>query len=73
MPELWQVPQPWSEDFGQFGKVSKSAMFWLGAGQDMAQLHNPDYDFPDAIIPVGTAVFSAVFDAVLNDERQANQ
>ena len=51
------LPQRFSEDFGQFGKGAKSAMFWLGAGEDHPQLHNPDYDFPDAVIPVGTGVF----------------
>ncbi|WP_170756388.1 amidohydrolase [Ruegeria lacuscaerulensis] len=53
-------PQKFSEDFGQFGKSAAAAMFWLGAGQAHPQLHNPDYDFPDALIPVGVDVFSAV-------------
>ncbi len=51
------APQRFSEDFGQFGKGAKTAMFWLGAGRDHPQLHNPDYDFPDALIPVGTGIF----------------
>nr|WP_247744159.1 amidohydrolase [Ruegeria sp. R14_0] len=55
--ELTEVPQKFSEDFGQFGKGAKSAMFWLGSGHDHPQLHNPDYDFPDALIPVGTGIF----------------
>ncbi len=54
---LTQSPQKFSEDFGQFGKDSKAAMFWLGAGREHPQLHNPDYDFPDALIPIGTGVF----------------
>lgn len=53
-------PQRWSEDFGQFSKQAKAAMFWLGSGLDQPQLHNPDYDFPDASIPVGVAIFSRV-------------
>ncbi|WP_170463966.1 amidohydrolase [Ruegeria arenilitoris] len=57
--ELTVVPQKFSEDFGQFGKGAKTAMFWLGAGVDHSQLHNPDYDFPDALIPVGMDVFVA--------------
>ncbi|MEX0319676.1 MAG: amidohydrolase [Ruegeria sp.] len=51
------LPQRFSEDFGQFGKGAKAAMFWLGAGEDHPQLHNPDYDFPDDVIPVGTGIF----------------
>lgn len=70
--QLWQVPQPWSEDFGQFSKVAKSAMFWLGAGETMPQLHNPDYDFPDELIPVGSAIFAAAIDAVLNQAPRGN-
>ncbi|MEL0435539.1 amidohydrolase [Phycobacter sp. K97] len=72
-PKVWQQPQPWSEDFGQFAKVSKSAMFWLGAGEGMPQLHNPDYDFPDEIIPVGSAVFAGVIDAILNETPKGNR
>ncbi|OED47801.1 amidohydrolase [Leisingera sp. S232] len=50
-------PQYWSEDFGQFGQAAKSAMFWLGSGEDQPQLHNPDFDFPDAAIPAGAGIF----------------
>ncbi|MEC8574811.1 MAG: amidohydrolase, partial [Pseudomonadota bacterium] len=58
-------PQRWSEDFGQFGKGAKAAMFWLGSGEDQPQLHNPDYDFPDAAIPVGAGLFRAVVSELL--------
>ncbi|MFV1464045.1 MULTISPECIES: amidohydrolase [unclassified Phaeobacter] len=60
-------PQRWSEDFGQFGKQAKAAMFWLGSGMDQPQLHNPDYDFPDAAIPVGVAIFAEVIAEILSD------
>lgn len=46
-----------SEDFGRFGDVSTSAMFFLGAGEDCPALHNSDYDFPDALIPIGARIF----------------
>ncbi len=52
-------PQRFSEDFGQFAKGAKTAMFWLGSGRDHPQLHNPDYDFPDDLIPIGSGVFLA--------------
>ncbi|MCG7626417.1 amidohydrolase [Epibacterium sp. MM17-32] len=54
---LCDHPQAFSEDFGQFAHSAKSAMFWLGAGEDHPQLHNPDYDFPDALIPIGSGIF----------------
>jgi metal-dependent amidase/aminoacylase/carboxypeptidase family protein len=48
----------WSEDFGQFTATAKEgAMFALGAGQTSPQLHNPDYDFPDSLIPTGRDIF----------------
>ena len=51
------LPMRASEDFGRFGAVSKSAMFFLGAGTDHPNLHNPDYDFPDALIATGARIF----------------
>jgi amidohydrolase len=50
-------PQRGSEDFGLFGRSSKSAMFLLGAGEDTPPVHNPDYDFPDVLIEPGARVF----------------
>jgi amidohydrolase len=54
------LPMRASEDFGLFGHGSKSAMFFLGAGMDLPALHNPDYDFPDDLIPIGARVFVRV-------------
>lgn len=50
-------PMRGSEDFGRFGSVGRSAMFFLGAGVAHPSLHNPDYDFPDDLIAVGARVF----------------
>lgn len=54
------LPMRASEDFGVFGAGARSAMFFLGAGVDCPALHNPDYDFPDDLIPIGTRVFLRV-------------
>lgn len=53
---------PWrpSEDFGRYGQSAKAAMLFLGAGTDTPDLHNPDYDFPDDLIPVGAQIFETV-------------
>ncbi|MHB2267609.1 amidohydrolase [Aliihoeflea sp. PC F10.4] len=51
------LPMRASEDFGTFGHKAKSAMLFLGAGERQPQLHNPDYDFPDDLIPIGARVF----------------
>lgn len=50
-------PFKWGEDFGLFTAEYPGCMVGLGAGVDMPALHNPDYDFPDAIIPQGVALF----------------
>lgn len=52
-----ELPMRASEDFGRFGHGAKSAMFFLGAGERHPALHNPDYDFPDDLIPTGARVF----------------
>ena len=59
------LPMRASEDFGQFGQTAKSAMMFLGAGVDHAGLHDPDYDFPDDLIAIGTRVFTRTLDNLL--------
>lgn len=51
------LPMRASEDFGVFGRSAPSAMFFLGAGEGHPALHNPDYDFPDDLIPIGARIF----------------
>lgn len=59
---ITEIAEPfrWSEDFGLFGSVAKSALFVLGAGVDHPRLHNPDYDFPDELIPLGVRLFAQI-------------
>lgn len=60
-------PMRWSEDFGRFGlDGAKSAMFFLGSGELQPQLHNPDYDFPDALIPIGAGLFLTIIAQLLD-------
>lgn len=55
------LPMRGSEDFGRFGQPgTRSAMLFLGAGAQHAALHNPDYDFPDDLIPIGVRIFDQV-------------
>jgi metal-dependent amidase/aminoacylase/carboxypeptidase family protein len=51
------MPFKWGEDFGLFTQNFKGAFFGLGAGKDQPALHNPDYDFPDELIPTGAQLF----------------
>lgn len=54
------LPMRASEDFGLFGQFCPSAMILLGAGVAHPALHNPDYDFPDDLIPLGARIFERV-------------
>ena len=55
------LPMRASEDFGRFGQPgTRSAMLFLGAGDKMPALHNPDYDFPDSLIQPGVAIFHQI-------------
>ncbi len=47
----------WGEDFGVLTQSLPGAMFGLGAGENCPPLHAPDYDFPDALIEVGSRMF----------------
>ena len=55
----FEFPMRPSEDFGAFSAHMRTALFFMGAGKDCAPLHNPAYDFPDALIPSACAVFQA--------------
>ncbi len=56
------LPERASEDFGRFSTLpgTKGAMVFLGAGVDHPALHNPDYDFPDDLIAIGTKIFHRI-------------
>ncbi|MGB3244430.1 MAG: amidohydrolase [Sulfitobacter sp.] len=60
------TPMRWSEDFGRYGgDGAKATLLYIGAGETHPQLHNPDYDFPDALIPLVTDLFSGIIADIL--------
>lgn len=59
------LPMRGSEDFGHFGRTAKAAIMLLGSGEDLPALHNPDFDFPDDLIPVGAKIYASILDRVL--------
>jgi amidohydrolase len=64
----WQVlasPMRWSEDFAEFTARWPGALFGLGSGEQCPQLHTPDYDFPDALIPRGAGLFCRLIERYL--------
>lgn len=60
-----ETPFKWGEDFGLFTEKFSGAMFGIGAGKDSPALHNPDYDFPDEIIPTARDMFLKILDKSL--------
>ncbi len=58
-------PFRWSEDFGHFSNFCSIAYFGIGAGINHLPLHNPDYDFPDEIIPTGVEMWKAIYSKIL--------
>lgn len=61
------TPMKWGEDFGLFTENFKGAMFGLGSGINQPALHNPDYDFPDELIVIGSDVFEQIARNFLNE------
>lgn len=59
-------PFKWGEDFGMMTTEFKGCMFGLGSGEHQPALHNPDYDFPDELIPKGIAIFTSLIKNQLN-------
>ena len=60
-------PLAGGEDFGELIRASRrgGAMFFIGAGVGGSGLHNPDYDFPDAIIETGVNMFWSIIQKTL--------
>ena len=63
--QLRKLKQPmrWSEDFGYYLEESGGSFFGIGAGEDHAQLHTPQYGFPDEIIADALEVYIALLQA----------
>ncbi|MGY6521839.1 MAG: amidohydrolase [Mongoliitalea sp.] len=57
-------PFRWSEDFGLFSTHTKTLLFGLGSGTSQPQLHEPNFDFPDEIIPTGVGIFKKIIELI---------
>jgi metal-dependent amidase/aminoacylase/carboxypeptidase family protein len=53
-----------SHDFGNYLQSIPGAIFGLGSVKKLPRLHNPDYDFPDSILPEGITAFASIMEAV---------
>lgn len=57
-----EEPMRWSEDVAEFLAKWPGVLFCLGSGEDHPQLHNPNYDFPDALIATASQLFCALIE-----------
>jgi amidohydrolase len=62
-----RIPFRWSEDFGLFSSHTKTLLFGLGSGKKQPQLHEPNFDFPDELIPTGVAMFQEIIEQIHNE------
>ncbi len=53
-------PFRWSEDFGWYLRRCRGALIGIGAGRRHRPLHASDYDFPDALLATGVALWSEI-------------
>ncbi|MDN5789002.1 MAG: amidohydrolase [Pseudorhodobacter sp.] len=53
-------PFRWGEDFGELTQRYPGGLFGIGAGIDHADLHNPDFDFPDTLLTPAIRIFAGL-------------
>ncbi len=55
-----EQPNRWSEDFAHFTVRGPAILFGLGVGENHPNLHSPDYDFPDEVLPTGVEILDSI-------------
>lgn len=61
-----EKPFRWSEDFGHFTRQFPGAMFGIGAGENVPDLHHPEYDFRDELLASGIKMFDGIVRKILS-------
>jgi amidohydrolase len=67
------LPSMAAEDFACFLEQKPGAYIWIGNGkaEDAAMLHNPHYDFNDAILPLGASYWVQLAESILSKDHAA--
>jgi metal-dependent amidase/aminoacylase/carboxypeptidase family protein len=67
------LPSMGAEDFAFFLERKPGAYIWVGNGSAAAggPLHNPNYDFNDAVLPLGASYWVRLAERVLSKEHAA--
>jgi hippurate hydrolase len=57
-----ELPNPsmGAEDFAYFLEKMPGAFIWLGIGEDVSGLHTPTFTFDEEILPLGSALLTAL-------------
>ena len=65
------LPSMAAEDFAWFLEKKPGAYIWIGNGdaESGATLHNPHYDFNDAVLPLGASYWVRLAETVLAKEH----
>jgi hippurate hydrolase len=53
-------PSMAAEDFAYFLEKIPGAFIWLGVGEDVSYLHTPTFSFDEPILPLGSALLTAL-------------
>jgi amidohydrolase len=61
-------PMKWSEDFSHFAQFHKAAFFGIGAGENVKDLHNEDYDFIDDLIAPSINLLYKAVNLILDEK-----
>jgi amidohydrolase len=58
-----QLDEPfrWSEDFAQMQALGPIYLMGLGSGETQPALHEPNFDFPNALIPIGASAYLELY------------
>ena len=60
-----------SEDFAFLALERKASYLWLGVselGKESVPVHNPYYDFNDALLPIGASLYVALVEEFLKEK-----
>lgn len=56
-------PTMGGEDFAYYGSAARASFFFLGlrkSGSEIVNLHTPEFDFPDEVLPLGIAMMTGL-------------
>ena len=65
MVDLDVAPVMGSEDFAFMLDKVPGSYVWLGAGEHVSNVHSPQYDFNDEILPIGASFFATLVEETL--------